>query len=278
MKKYIFIVITIWTFGCVPEFNPLPKGKEFVIVQSMEYRDKVDLTSFGVVGNQIIYAYSLLSPTNNDEPDTAPAIHAIAKTLEKGALPTIIDIGRWSIYTKDTIQRRKNLQKLIFVIENLRISRPDILFGYNGVVPQRIYEPLVDLKLNEWLSFNEAAKLDFVPHVDAIFPTLFTIYDDPVAWETFARHTLMEAKRFNKPVYAVLCPKFHESNPMLNGYYLPVIYWRLELETCFRYCDGIVIRNYEPKMDWDPQASWWKETQAFMNEINISTNDIEFPY
>ncbi|HEY3369994.1 MAG TPA: hypothetical protein VGK10_04045 [Prolixibacteraceae bacterium] len=271
MKNYVSLIIALLVIGCVPEFDPLPKGKDFIITQSMVYQDRVDLSSFGVARNQIIYASGIVCPTNQDEPLAEPALQAVAQTLQAGDLPTVIDIGRWSIYTKDSLQRKEHLHKLVFVVECLRKARPDLQFGYYGVVPQRVYEPLVDLKLTEWNAFNEAAKVDLVPHVDAVFPTLFTLYDDPKGWETFAINTLTESKRFNKPVYAVIWPKFHESNPVLNGLYLPAAYWRLELETCFRYCDGIVIWNYEPKINWNSNAGWWKETVAFMEAIHSPT-------
>jgi hypothetical protein len=270
MKKYVSMVIFLLAWGCVPEFNPLPQGKRFIITQSLVYQNEVDLTSHGIVFNQIIYTSSLVSPTDKNKPLSEPELQVWAHTLKEGIIPTVIDPGLWSIYTIDTLMRKENLQKLIFVIESLRKARPDIQFGFYGVVPQRDDEPLVDLKLFEWQSFNDSALVDFVPHVDAIFPKLYTYHEDPKGWEVSAIQTLKEAKRFNKPVYAFIWPKFHKSNQALNGSYLPVEYWRLELETCFRYCDGIVIWNYEPTINWDPGAGWWKETLAFIDELKIS--------
>lgn len=233
----------------------------------MTYQNDIDLGQFGVPRLLLLPESRFLSIIDKEEPVSETTLQGIANTLQGSALPTVIDIGRWSIYTTDSLKRKENLQKLIFVIESLRKARPELQFGYYGVVPQRVYEPLVDLKLNEWLAFNDAAKLDLVPHVDAIFPTLFTFYTDPKGWETFAKQTLKEAKRFNKPVFAFISPKFTGSDQMLNRQYLPEAYWRIELETCFKYCDGIVICNKEPNMDWNTEASWWKETKVFMDEV-----------
>lgn len=269
MKIFTILILFILTVGCIPEDDPTPKkNRGFIITHVMKYKNEVDLTLYGVARNEIIYETSLLSPRDKEEPLPESELKVIADSLQGGgALPTMIAIGQWSIYINDSLKRDENLKKLIFVIETLRKARPDLQFGYYGVVPQRYYEPLVDAKLNEWLAFNEAAKADFVPHVDAIFPTLFTTNENAQGWKTFAIRTLTEARKFNKPVYAVLRPKFHESNPLLSGQYLPSEYWRLELEVCFNYCDGIVLQNNEPTKKWNPNDSWWMETLAFKEAI-----------
>ena len=111
------------------------------------------------------------------------------------------------------------------------------------------------------------AKNDFAPHVDAIFPSLYTFYEDQNGWETYARETLQAARQFNKPVYAFIWPKYHPSNKTLKGQYIPRECWRLELNTCRKYCDGVVIWNHEPEKNWDPAAPWWQETLAFLAEL-----------
>ena len=277
MKKYVVVIFAILSIGCTSQIDPpatVKSKKVFLITHSMKYLDGPDLSSFGVPRNPIIYQSKLVTSKDKDQPQTEPVLQTVAKTLEGGPLPTVIDIERWNIYVKDTVLRKVNLQKLIFVIESLRKARPDIQFGYYGVVPQRVYWQLVDGELEkemeEWKSFNTSAKNDFVPHVDAIFPSLYTFYSDSRGWETYAIKTLTEARKFNKPVYAYLWPKFHNSNQKLMGQYIPADYWKLELETCYKHCDGIVIWNSESKMNWDPEAPWWKETLAFMEQLKNS--------
>ena len=122
-------------------------------------------------------------------------------------------------------------------------------------------------KKREWEKLNQKALSDFVPHVDAIFPSLYTFYDDSNGWEVYARQTLQAARGFNKPVYCYLWPQYHDSNKKLIGKYMSVKHWRIELETCRKYSDGIVIWNYEPDHNWDPDAPWWKETLNFLKTL-----------
>lgn len=257
------MLLLSFAFSCVPEFFQVQEGKTFTISHC---DDALDLTPFGIAYHPMVDESSVLSPTDRDKPLPEASLHVIAQTLQPGALPVAIEIQRWSIYITDSLKRRENLEKLIFVIESLREVRPNLQFGFADVVPKRVYDPQADLTLSDCLQLNDAAKVDFVPHVDAIFPTLYTVYPDPKAWKTFAIHTLKEAKRFNKPVYAFLSPKFHQRNSLLRGQYLPADFWRLELETCLQYCDGIVIRDPDPLKD----AQWLKETVAFITELNES--------
>jgi len=270
MHNKAIILFTILTFSCLSSFAQ--KKKAFIITQSMIYKDSVDLSEFGVPRNPIIYFNKLKDFMEKDGPPPEPVIKKIADKLQIGPLPTVIDIEKWNIYTKDKEERKENLRKLIFVIESLRKARPDLQYGYYGVVPQKAYWQIVDpnkqVELYEWQSLNKAAKNDFVPHIDAIFPSLYTNYNDPEKWKIFAIKTLIEAKGFNKPVYAFLWPRFHDSNQKLKGQYMDVDYWRMELETCLKYCDGVVIWNSERKMNWDPNAPWWKETLKFINKTN----------
>ncbi len=105
--------------------------------------------------------------------------------------------------------------------------------------------------------------------VDILFPSLYTYYDDVEGWRTYARITLEEARRFGKPVYAFLWPEFHDSNEKLKGHYLPVDFWRMEMELCYELADGIVIWGGW-QQTWDDHAPWWIETKAFLAEHGMT--------
>lgn len=246
---------------------------KFVIAQSMHYKGDIDLAQFGVRHNPIIYEASLLLAKENDALLSESKLSKLLSTIEPGPFPTVIDIEKWSLYVNDTAKRADNLQRLIAVIEGLRKVRPDMHFGYYGVIPERVYWPLVDSKMHnkklEWSRLNDMAQGDFASHVDALFPSLYTFYEDSEGWKIYAEDLLQAARKFKKPVYCYLWPQYHSSNKKLGGTYISTEYWRLELETCFQYSDGIVIWNNEPDKAWDPNAPWWKETVAFIAAHNL---------
>jgi hypothetical protein len=223
----------------------------------------------------VIYESSLLPSKAKDDMITDSALATLAAKLKRGPLPTVIDIERWTIYTTNETKRAENLRKFLLAVDSLKRARPDLRFGYYGTVPERVYFPLVRAKKAdsprdaraEWEAFNARAMTDFVPHVDAIFPSLYTFYEDQKGWETYARETLIAARQFKKPVYVFLWPQFHSKTEQLKGKYLPGDYWKLELETCRKYADGIIIWNHERERPWDPAALWWKATEVFLEEL-----------
>ena len=242
--------------------------QKFIVSQSMHYKDPIDLSFYGILRNPIIYESSLLPSRSSDVLIQGETLKALASKIKNGPLPTVIDIERWTIYTLDKVVRDQNRTKLLNVLSILREARPDMKFGYYGVVPSRIYWPHVDKELaiekREWDLLNAAAFSDFVPYLDAIFPSLYTFYEDQSGWENYAKQTLMAVKKFGKPVYCYLWPQYHDSNIKLKGQYLDKKYWRLELETCRKYSDGIVIWNVERNKVWDEDAPWWNETKDFL--------------
>lgn len=246
---------------------------KFAIAQSMHYKGDVDLAQFGVCHNPIIYEASLLLAKEDDALLPESKLRDLLSAIKAGPFPTVIDIEKWSLYVNDTSKRADHLRKLISVIEGLRKVRLDMHFGYYGVVPERVYWPIVDSKRHneelEWTRFNDMAQEDFASHVDALFPSLYTFYEDSEGWKLYAKEILQAARKFKKPVYCYLWPQYHSSNKELKGTYIPTEYWRLELETCRQHSDGIVIWNNEPEKAWDPNAAWWKETLAFMAAHNL---------
>ena len=133
-------------------------------------------------------------------------------------MPVAIDIEAWPL-TGDKAVRARNVPRLLTVVDALRKARPDLQFGFYDLAPERVYFPLIDPKKRDerikWEAGNRMAAADFIPHVDAVFPSLYTFYEDEKGWETYAREMLQAARKFKKPVYAYLWPKFHDSNPCL---------------------------------------------------------------
>src|SRR5439155_1603546 len=82
----------------------------------------------------------------DQETDVAPSPEAVqqwAKMLTASPLPTVIDIEKWNVYTKDKNVRAASIEKLTFVATELRKARPDLKFGFYGMLPERTYWPIV---------------------------------------------------------------------------------------------------------------------------------------
>src|SRR5262249_4133499 len=107
------------------------------------------------------------------------------------------------------------------------------------------------------------------------FPSLYTYYPDQAGWVAYAKANLSEARRLapGKPVYCFLWPQYHDSSTLAYQF-LPVDYWKLQLQTCRQYADGIVILGCVGKdgkmngwLTWDDNAPWWQATIQFVASI-----------
>lgn len=250
-----------------------PSKKPFVITQSMRYKEPLDLSAYGIPRSPIIYESLLLPSKNSDQMIDGSDLKRLIDSITPGPLPIIINIERWSIYSDDKQTRAQDRAKFLKVIEQLRTARPGIRLGYYDVAPTRSYWPLVDSSRKKdkekWEQLNQKALDDFIPYVDAIFPSLYTLYADKKGWQTYAEETLRITSGFGKPVYCFLWPQYNIGNRELAGRYLSADYWNLELETCYKYADGIVIWNFDPSKEWDPDAEWWQQTLKFMRTHSI---------
>jgi hypothetical protein len=269
-------IVELAAIGCnVPSTTaPQVAAKPFTVAHALTYKDPngggvaaVDLSSSGVLKAQIIYESQLLPARDQDGLCPPAQLRQIAATLEKSPVPVVIDIERWKVSFRHTSEREERVRKLTRVIKTMRELRPDLQFGFYGIIPERDYWVLVDPSRgsdkNLWHENNAQAFKDLAPSVDAVFPSLYTFYPDLDGWWTFADEMLQTSISFRKPVYCFIMPRYHPSSRD-NGQMLNPQYWRLQLDTCRQFADGIVIWDYSPDKEWDANAPWWMETQAFM--------------
>lgn len=245
-----------------------------MVVQSMRYRDDVELEQWGVKRSPIVSEAALLRSPDREEVAPESNLRLVLKDVNPGPVPVVLDVERWPLDIADPEQRARNLQRLKELLSRARRVRPDLRFGLYSVVPSRVYWPIVDPKrkseLLSWKNANMRTAADLSPDVDAVFPSLYTFYNDRKGWVSYANSMLEEARKLQKPVYCVLWPQYHDSNVSLRGQYLDPGFWRLELETCKQGADGIVIWNHDPLRPWDAEASWWKATVEFLRAHRLS--------
>jgi hypothetical protein len=178
--------------------------------------------------------------------------------------------------TGDPLVVEKSVEKFRDLLARTRRVLPDRTIGYYAVPPIRDYWRATDSttsrRFKTWQAENDKWQT-LADDVDAIFPSLYTFYDDESGWVRYAKANLIEARRLapNKPIYPLIWPQYHESNNRLAGTLIPGTFWRVQLDTIARYADGVVIwGGYQLK--WNEQASWWQATRQFMQD-----NDCRVP-
>lgn len=182
-----------------------------------------------------------------------------------------VDIEHWPLTGTDA---DSSIAKYLATLSAIRQAEPNLKLGLYNVLPVADYWRAVGAQggdaLSSWKSRNTEIASALIPHVDVLFPSVYTPYSDKDAWVTYAQANIKEARRISqgKPVYCFLWPQFPKTLAFLPG-----DFWYAELATCRKFADGIVIwgtsapgPTYRP-MRWDENAEWWQATLKFIREL-----------
>jgi hypothetical protein len=243
-------------------------AQPFILFDGLSYSGKPDLAPYGLV--PIVWVGDLWGPGRSmDNPDEE-RIRSLFQRAKNQTGYFYLDIENWPLLAVSAAVRRRNIEKLTRTIDVARLAAPKARLGFYGILPGIAYWPLQqhDAAYGEWLTVNrEIAPL--AEHVDAVFPSLYAFYDDLEAWKSYARQTLIEARRYGKPVYAFVWPEFHDSNLALRGREVPRAFWRAELDLCAELADGIVLWGGWQRR-WSDSAPWWQETKTFETALQAN--------
>ncbi len=207
-------------------------------------------------------------------PDKSRVLELARQTALSGTGIGVIDIEHWPVQpqegTPDQIQH--SLHNLLTVLEWFREGAPNVEWGYYGEVPIRNYWDAIKSPSSDgyqaWAAANNRLK-PLANEVDILFPSIYTFYNRPQEWVTYAKAQIAEARRLNPDakVYAYLWPVYHRSNKNgLAGQLIDADFWRLQLETVREHADGVVI-YVSSNFDFDTSHPWWQVTQEFIQEL-----------
>lgn len=192
-----------------------------------------------------------------------------ALKLPRGNQYLAVDIEHWPVEGPDQASSIAKYQKTLSAFKK---ADPSVKLGLYGVLPIRDHWRAIGHQgaaaLDDWKQQNTNVGSALVPYVDVLFPSLYTFYGDKDAWVAYAQSNLEEARRISqgKPVYCFLWPQFQKTFAFLPG-----DFWYLQLATCRRLADGIVIWGTmhgpsDGPAKWDEKAEWWQATLKFLRE------------
>jgi glycosyl hydrolase family 56 (putative hyaluronidase) len=248
---------------------------EFLIFDATLYRDKPDLSVLGIKPLKVIDRGFLQQSDRGDAPDKDLIKALVAKLPKDAARTVVIDIEHWPV-TGEATTVLDSISKLHAVIAAFKTYAPEKAFGFYGLLPIRDYWRALqgpgNAKYQQWQAENDRL-VPLAVDVDALFPSIYTFYEDQIGWIKYAEAQVCEARRLsNRPVFPFLWPEYHDSNRTLRGIYLDARFWRVQLETMRNTADGVVIwggydlQRNRPR-DWDENAAWWQQTKQFANEL-----------
>lgn len=199
-----------------------------------------------------------------------------AKSLAPSSVPYVIDIESWnfgnSLESSDVTLAK--MAKYITVIDAMKTARPDLKFGYFGLLPQLsllessfntdyTYKSYVIDRMN---SRYELTK-EMANHVDVLFPELYTYWLESQSYAYTSRVSTgisMYATKYNKPIIPFLWPAYMPITGATVGDYLSDSYWALEFSTLWNneHVSGIAI--WSQVKPWDETLHWWQYTKPYI--------------
>lgn len=250
-----------------------PPQRHFIVFDSIRNQGKPNLQAFGLVKLAPVFGPNWAKPgVGADKLDEAAVTRNVEKNVRSDNTAVFfLDIENLPLLGVPESRVDAHVARLVRVAQLARTSRPEARFGFYGVLPVRVFAPIVERDLpalTRWRDANRRAD-PIARYVDFIFPSLYTLDDDPKHWEAFAKAMLAEARRYGRPVYPFIWPKHHDGNPRLRGQWLPAAFWRQQLEFCLQHADGVVIWGSAHDA-WDADAPWWAETRDFLDRHHSS--------
>jgi hypothetical protein len=276
--RWKLLRLLVWLTAFLPS-GLLPiackaEPKPFPFLEALLYENLPDLSRFGIERIPIAYASSLWD-RGDDRTGVPSALHVQRFVREHAASKRIvIDIEHWPL-TGSSKAVEASIGKYLEVLRRFKEAAPTASLGFYSMVPHRDYNRAVLPQFFpaywRWQRENNTLK-QMADQVDILYPSLYTFYPDRKGWIRYAEANLREARRIapGKPVYCFLWPQYHDSTRYAYRF-IPTDYWRLQLQTCRRSADGIVIWGGVGKdgrmngwLPWDPEAPWWKATVEFV--------------
>ncbi len=248
----------------VQKINLLNLNKDKPIFDSTLYKDKNPKNKSFFIPIKVLGSNILVGKNGSIN---LHKLTKLAKSLSKSQVPYILDIEMWNVGMLDDIQANKNIDKYILVINTMKKARPDLKFGYYGVLPNRDYwSPVLNnpQKIKKWHHINKRLKR-LARYVDVICPSLYTFYNNQKGWKKYAIENIKQAKIYKKPVYPFLWPQYHDSNKKLRGIYISPSFWFEELALVLQSSNGVIVWGgwNNGRVEWNENAPWWKITKVF---------------
>ena len=267
----------------------------FAIYDSIQYRGKPDLSSYGFHKIVLISDGVLAPPVRSGGPrrfNAAATQAAALKQASEPGVPVCLDLEAWPLSSDGVNERIK-------IIEAFKQHSPGTPVGAFGFMPinnRLLFDSMADpstRKLYDQAGPYGKSSRDMFDGmqpssqaigqaVDILMPDFYTYGPDMSAWKKMVQANVAYDRKMypGKPIYAFIWPQYNASIAVvaqkkpLPLSFVPAAAWREELETLYPLVDGIVIwsawDDHDAKVvQFNKDMPWFVQTVAFMKEHHL---------
>lgn len=249
-------------------------GVSFEVYDAIVYPDKPQPFGKSVF---IVYWYMLWKGSENKNalplPSRFQEVFALIRSSQHPG-PIVIDIEHWDVHVSTTY---RTLLKTI--MQMFKAEFPNHQIGNYAICPKpNLAAPFVatDNTVFYTWRYDNNQVIELADLSDNLHPTLYTRHQTPREWEQYAVAHLLEAQRYTSPkkIIPFIMPIYHDQNTRRRLQYIDKDFWKLQLMTCLRMCDGVIVwlettpawLEVYPHLQWDRTAPWYKTTLDFIQD------------
>lgn len=257
--------------------NQSARTTKKIIFDASSYTSKNASNERFFVPMTVLYESQVLPYGPDAAIDTA-FLTKYAKMLPNTSVPYVLDLETWnfgtSTETYDVL--REKVEKYIIVVDAFKNARPDLRFGYFGLLPQ---VSLLESSFNadytyksfvlERMDLRYENTKDLADHVDILFPEMYTYWPESQSYAFTSRVNTgidVYAQKYNKPVIPFIWPAYMAASGYTEGTFLSDTYWKLEFDKIYNDTNIHASAIWGQKITWDETKYWWQYVKSIIAE------------
>ncbi|MBU1041668.1 MAG: hypothetical protein KKF77_11275 [Proteobacteria bacterium] len=253
------------------------QAKQFLMFDGTLYSGKPNLATQGLLPMTVIYQSSYWKRGQNiKQLPPREQVLALGKTIPAKGDYLTVDVEHWKLDNVSDIEIVQNIERYKAIVKWTREAFPGKKIGIFGRLPiwdnYRCNTEHTSARYLQWQAANKKLK-PLAEVVDIIMPELYATSPDMEAWRRIAVEQIEAAKAYNRPVIVYLWFEYWDLDKKgLDGKDLSPEFWRFQLETIYKYADGIIVWGGYGKnkpLPWRNDFVWWKVTKDFMQEKGL---------
>jgi hypothetical protein len=253
-------------------------AKDFAVYDGTLFSGKPDLTAQGLKPMAVVYQSTYWKPGQSikDPPPREQVLDIVKRVKPKGEYVTV-DIEHWKLDNVSDLELAQNIERYKTMVKWTKEAYPGKKVGIFGRLPiwdnYRCNTDHGSPRYKQWQEANRKLK-PLAEAVDVIFPELYAYDPDMEIWRRIAVEQIEAARALkSQPVIVYLWFEYWDlAKRGLAGKEIPADFWRFQLETAYKYADGVIIwggYGIGKPLPWNNEATWWKVTKAFMQEKGL---------